>query len=465
MDGRSRWRHATISGVDELLHTAAAMAVAYAEGVDERERVSPGVDAIAALEGFDEELPDDGTAAADTLRLLDGVGGPASMATTGARYFGFVNGAVLPVALGAAWIAAAWDQNAALPVMSPVASTLHEVASRWLVDVLRLPAGTGAAFVSGATVANASCLAAARDELARRAGWDVQSDGLFGAPPISVVVGAHSHSTLSKSLGLVGLGRNRAVVVPADDQGRLRAGELPDLPGPVLVCAQAGEVNTGAFDPFDEIADWLAERGGWLHVDGAFGLWALADPTRSELVSGLDRADSWATDAHKWLNVTYDCGIAFVRDPSALRRTFAALAGYLPPGDRFEAMHHTPQSSQRARQVEVWAVLRTLGRRGIAELVQRACECAAVIAARLEAGGLTILNDVVLNQVLVRAGDGRRTAALIAAVQDDGRIWCGPTQWNGETAMRISVSSWKTDLADAALAADVILELAGALAD
>ena len=180
---------------------------------------------------------------------------------------------------------------------------------------------------------------------------------------------------------------------------------------------------------------------------------------------GIDRADSWATDAHKWLNVTYDCGIAFVRDPSALRRTFAALAGYLPPGDRFEAMHHTPQSSQRARQVEVWAVLRTLGRRGIADLVQRACECAAVIAARLEAGGLTILNDVVLNQVLVRAGDGRRTAALIAAVQDDGRIWCGPTQWNGETAMRISVSSWKTDLADAAFAADVIVELAGALAD
>ena len=238
-------------------------------------------------------------------------------------------------------------------------------------------------------MANATCLAAARDALLERAGWDVQADGLFGAPPVTVVVGAHRHSTLSKSLGLVGLGRRRVIVVPADDQGRLRAEELPDVTGPVLVCAQAGEVNSGAFDPFDEIADWAAARDAWVHVDGAFGLWALADPTRTELVAGLDRADSWATDGHKWLNVTYDCGIAFVREPAALRRTFTAVAGYLPEGDAaFEAMHHTPQSSQRARQIEVWAVLRSLGRTGVADLVQRTSDTAVALADLLRDGGL-----------------------------------------------------------------------------
>ena len=227
------------------------------------------------------------------------------------------------------------------------------------------------------------------------------------------------------------------------------------------MCAQAGEVNTGAFDPFDEIAGWLAERSGWMHVDAAFGLWARADPSRADLVAGLDRADSWATDGHKWLNVTYDCGIAFVRRLGDLARTFTAAAGYLPPHSAFEAMHHTPQSSQRARAVEVWAVLRTLGRDGVAALVDDACRAAQTIAERLGDGGLTVLNDVVLNQVLVRMGDGPTTEALIDAIQGDGRIWCGPTQWGGATAMRISVSSWKTSIDDATFAADVILECAG----
>jgi len=249
-------------------------------------------------------------------------------------------------------------------------------------------------------------------------------------------------------------------VVPADDQGRLRADQLPDVTGPVLVCAQAGEVNTGAFDPFAALADWLAGRSGWLHVDGAFGLWAMADPSRAALVNGLDRADSWATDGHKWLNVTYDCGIAFVRDQADLRRTFAAAAGYLPASDAFEAMHHTPQSSQRARQIEVWAVLRTLGRRGVQQLVATACDVAVGVAERLRAGGLTILNDVVLNQVLVRLVDGPTTEALLREVQADGRVWCGPTQWQGATAMRISVSSWKTTIADVDAVADVILAAA-----
>jgi glutamate/tyrosine decarboxylase-like PLP-dependent enzyme len=428
-------------------------------GADEQ-RVTPDDDALAGLDAFDEPLPETGAGAVETLELLHRAGSPATVASTGPRYFGFVTGGTLPAALGSAWLAAAWDQNAALPPMSPVAARLHEVTRRWLVDALGLPRDTGVAYVSGATVANASCLAAARDALLAQAGWDVQADGLFGAPPLAVVVGERVHSTLAKSLGLVGLGRDRVHVVPADDQGRLRADALPALDGPVLVCAQAGEVNTGAFDPFDALADWTAERSGWLHVDGAFGLWALADPGRAHLVEGLHRADSWATDGHKWLNVTYDCGIALVRRLADLRRTFAASAGYLPGDAGFEAMHHTPQSSQRARQVEVWAALRTLGRAGLEQLVVDACDAAATLARRLDAGGLEVLNDVVLNQVLVRLDDGPTTERLIAAVQEDGRAWCGPTRWGGATAMRISVSSWKTDQDDAAEAAAVILDCA-----
>ena len=445
---------------DADLRAAAEMALDYATRVDERPRVVPGPADLAGLDAFREPLPELGAGVGPTLRLLHDAGSPGTVASTGSRYFGFVTGGAHPAALGASWLASAWDQNAALPVMSPVADVLHDVVETWLVELLGLPAGTCAAFVTGATVANATCLAAARDTLLDRQGWDAQADGLFGAPPLQVVVGERAHSTLMKALGLVGLGRSRLVVVPSDAQGRMRPDRLPDVSGPVLVCAQAGEVNTGGFDPFGAIADWVEERSGWLHVDGAFGLWALADPSRRHLTSGLERADSWATDAHKWLNVTYDSGVALVRRPEDLRRTFAATAGYLPAADTFEAMHHTPQSSQRARQVEVWAVLRALGRDGVARLVADACAAAGAIAARLADGGLTVLNDVVLNQVLVRMVDGPTTEALLAAVQADGRVWCGPTRWDGQTAMRISVSSWRTDASTAALAADIILECA-----
>jgi len=352
----------------------------------------------------------------------------------------------------------AWDQNAALPVASPVGAALHEVTRRWLVDLFGLEPATDVAYVTGATMANATALAVARDTVLADLGWDTQAQGLFRAPEIPVVIGAAAHSTLSKSLGLVGLGRERVIVVPADDQGRMITDELPDIDGPAIVCAQAGEINSGGFDPFDPIADWVEARRGWLHVDGAFGLWALADPTRAHLVAGLRRADSLGTDGHKWLNVTYDCGIVFVRRPGLLPRTFSAAAGYLPAHDTYEAMHSTPQSSQRARQVEVWAVLRTLGRQGIAELVQRLCEVAAAMAERLAAAGFTILNDVVLNQVVLRLDDVATTQALIAEVQADGRLWCGPTTWHGEPAMRISVSSWKTTIDHGRAAADAIVE-------
>jgi glutamate/tyrosine decarboxylase-like PLP-dependent enzyme len=446
----------------DLIRAAADHAIAYAAGIDDR-HPTPTAEARAALAEFDEQLPEGPTDPAATIDLLQRVGGPATMGSTGQKYFGFVNGATYPVALGASFLVNAWDQNAALPVMSPVSAAIHDVATRWVLDVLRLPPESDVGFVTGATVANASCLAAARDALLAEHGWDVQRDGLFGAPQIRVVIGEKAHSTLRKSLGLIGLGRERVTVVASDDQGRLRADLLPtDLPSevPVLVCAQAGEVNTGAFDPFDDIADWVAERRGWLHVDGAFGLWALADPSRTRLVAGLDRADSWATDGHKWLNVTYDCGIAIVRRQGALRRTFAAVAGYLPPDVGFEAMHHTPQSSQRARQVEVWAVLRTLGRSGVERMVQQACESATAIGDHLRDAGFTVVNDVVLNQVLVLLDDPPTTERLIAEIQRDGRIWCGATQWNGATAMRISVSSWKTTVDDAMSAARVIQDCA-----
>ena len=428
----------------KLLTDAAERARRYLTSLDDRP-VAPGRAAVAALAAFDEPLPDEPGDPAATLALLDEAGSPATVASTGGRYFGFVTGGALPVAVAAKWLATAWDQNAALPVMSPVAAKLHDVVNGWLTGLLGLPEGTATIFVTGAAMANTAALTAARDHQLARAGWDVQAEGLFGAPGLTVVIGEQAHATLVRALGFIGLGRSRVVRVPVDDQGRMRADLLPrDVSGPAVICAQAGEVNTGAFDLFPRIVSWARERGAWVHVDGAFGLWAAADPSRAHLTAGLSDADSWAADAHKWLNVPYDCGICLVRRPEDLRRSFAASGGYLPPDAGFEAFHHTPQSSQRPRQVEVWAVLRTLGRRGVADLVARSCRHAQMLAARLRQDGLEVLNDVVLNQVLVRAGTDEQTIAMVDAVQQDGTCWCGPTQWHGGPAMRISVSGWAT---------------------
>ncbi len=446
--------------VQALLAEVAGRAGRYLAGLDERPVAPDGV-AVAGLARFDEPLPDRPRDATETLALLDEAGSPATMASAGGRYFGFVTGGSYPVALAAGWLATAWDQNAALPVMSPAAARLHEVATRWLVELLGLPAGSAVAFVTGATMANAAALTAARDQQLGRAGWDVQADGLFGAPELTVVVGERAHATLIKALGMIGLGRERVCRIPADDQGRMRADRLPgDVTGPAVVCVQAGEVNTGAFDPFPAVVEWARQRRAWVHVDGAFGLWALADPSRSHLTAGLAGADSWATDAHKWLNVPYDCGLALVRRPEDLRRSFASVAGYLPPDAGFEAMHHTPQASQRARQVEVWAVLRTLGRQGVTDLVVRTCNHAQAMAAYLRQAGLQVLNDVVLNQVLVRAGTDDRTLALVDSVQEDGTCWCGPTVWEHRPAMRISVSGWATSGEDIKKSADAIIAAA-----
>lgn len=442
----------------EALRFAVDRAEDYLAQLSDR-RVFPSATALDALLELEGDLAVSGHDALETLALLDRVGSPATVASSGPRYFGFVTGGVSPPALGAAVLSATWDQNAALGIMSPLAARLHRVTNRWTNELLNLSPKAEMAFVTGATMANATALIAARDHLLGRAGWDSVAEGLFGAPPIRILVGEKAHSTVFKALGMVGLGRARVERLAIDDQGAIRASGLPGGSDcPTILCAQAGEVNTGAFDPFGPLADWCAANDAWLHVDGAFGLWASASPRFEHLTEGVERADSWATDAHKWLNVTYDSGLAIVADGATLQRSMSADAAYLPRGvGDPDAMMASPQSSQRARSIEYWAALHSLGRAGVANLVDRCCRHARRFAEALGGQGATILNEVVLNQVLVGFGDSARTAAVIEKVQSDGTIWCGPTHWNGATAMRISTSSWATSDDDIEVAIEAIL--------
>ncbi len=442
----------------ELLEETAARAAAYLVGLGAR-GVFPTAEALRGLERFAEALPEEPSDPAATLRLLDTIGSPATTATAGPRYFGFVIGGAMPATLAANWLAGAWDQNAGMVAGSPVGARLERVASDWLVDLLGLPADTATAFVTGATMANFSGLAAGRHAVLRSAGWDVEADGLFGAPPITVVVGAEAHTTVHKALGLLGLGRKRVAVVPVDGQGRMRAEALPAISGPTIVCVQAGNVNTGAFDPPEVIAR-AHDAGAWVHVDGAFGLWAAASAPRAHLMAGYARADSWATDAHKWLNVPYDSGLAFVRDEAALRAAFSIRAAYLVHATDLDPMDHTPESSRRARGIEVWAALRSMGRAGLRDLVERTCRHASRFAEELRRAGFEVRNDVVLNQVLVSFGSDERTRRVVAALQEDGTCWCGGTQWQGRAAMRISVSSWATTEDDVERSLDAMIRVA-----
>lgn len=444
----------------ELLRDAAERSARYLTSLDERP-VGPRPEAVEGLRRFEEPLPDGPSDPRETLRLLDETGSPATMAMAGPRFFGFVIGGALPATVAAHWLATAWDQNTGLWLATPATSTLEEVALRWMIELFDLPAATGGAFVTGATVANFTALAAARHRVLARAGWNVEAQGLFGAPPVTVVVGEEVHPTVRKSLGLLGLGRERVVAVPVDAQGRMRADRLPALSGPAIVIAQAGNVNTGAFDPLEPIIEAARAAGAWVHVDGAFGLWARAAPAIRHLAAGIERADSWATDAHKWLNVPYDCGLAFTRDVHALRAAMAVTAEYLPTETlRRNPSDHTPELSRRARGVDVWAALRSLGRAGIADLVERSCRHARRFAEGLAAAGHRVMNDVVLNQVLVSFGDADATNRTIAAIQRDGTCWCGGTVWQGRTAMRISVSSWATTDADVERSLEAMLRAA-----
>ena len=391
------------------------------------------------------------------------------MTTTGPRYFGFVTGGALPATVAAEWLTTVWDQNAGLFVMSPAAAVVEETAAKWLLDVLGLPAASSVGFVTGCHMANFTALAAARHELLRRAGWDVEADGLQGSPTITVVVGDEVHVSAVGALRYLGFGSRQLVRVPADDQGRMRADALATalagIEGPAIVCAQAGNVNTGAFDPFDAIADQAARHHAWLHVDGAFGLWAGASESLRHLVRGVERADSWATDAHKWLNVPYDSGLVFVAHPSAHRAAMSQTAAYLSrsAGEPREPMDWVPESSRRARGFSIYAALRSLGRSGVAGMVERCCRLARRFADRLrEEPAIGILNDVVLNQVLVRveppSGDAdAATRDALRRVQEERVCWLGGTRWHGMEAMRISVSNWSTSDEDVNRSAESIV--------
>jgi glutamate/tyrosine decarboxylase-like PLP-dependent enzyme len=444
----------------DFLMSAAARAVAYRRGINAR-RVAPSAEAVHALSHLDGTLPEAPTDDETVIGLLDEFGSAATMASVGGRFFGFVVGSSLPVTVAANWLATAWDQNAGLAVLAPVAARLEEIAGRWLTDLLGLPVECGVGYVTCATQANFSGLAAARHALLARQGWNVETQGLFGAPEIRVVVGDEVHVSVLKALSLLGLGRDRVVRVPVDGQGRMRAEALPPLNERTIVCLQAGNVNTGSFDPAADILPRAKAAGAWVHVDGAFGLWAAVAPSRRHLIRGYGDADSWAMDAHKWLNVPYDCGIVFVREAQHLHAAMTVGAAYLVEGGTREPFHYTPDFSRRARGVEVWAALRGLGRAGLADLIEGTCRHARRFADALREAGFEVLNDVVLNQVLVSFGDPEATRRVIAAIQEDGTCWCGGTVWQGRTAMRISVSSFATTEEDVDRSLEAIIRVAG----
>ena len=443
-----------------LLQDAAARAVRYLDGLEERS-VVPTADAIAALRRFDIPFPAQPMAPAAVLAQLDETGSPATVTTAGPRYFGFVIGGSLPATVAATWLTSAWDQNACYAVMSPIAASLEEIVLRWLLDVFGLPPISAGGFVTDATMANFTCLAAARHALLERGGWDVEARGLIGAPPIRIVAGDQVHVSILKALMLVGLGRDTIRRVPADDQGRMRVEQLGALDESTIVCVQVGNVNSGACDAVGEVCARAHEAGAWVHVDGAFGMWAAAAPARAHLVAGVEQADSWGIDAHKWLNTPYDSGIALCRHPAPLRSAMSASAPYLLEGTSREPCQYVPEFSRRARGIELWAALASLGRSGLADLVERCCRHATRFAEGLRGAGYEVPNDVVLNQVLVHFGDDRRTRDVIARIQEDGTCWCGGTIWRGRAAMRISVSSWATTEEDVERSLEAMVRIAG----
>ncbi len=438
----------------ELLKRTAEIAADFLETLDERPVWPPAtVDELrAALGGPLQDEPRDPF---DVIEALASASDPGVVAMAGGRYFGFVIGGSLPAALAADWLTSAWDQNAGLVVGGPSAAVVEEVAGEWLKHLLRIPQSASFALVTGCQMAHVTCLAAARHAVLERVGWDVESDGLAGAPQITVLTGGKRHITIDRALRLLGLGNRCALRVDVDSQGRMRAealqAALRDTHGPTIVCAQAGEVNTGAFDPLEEIASVSRETGAWLHVDGAFGLWAAASPALGHLTTGSELADSWATDAHKWLNVPYDSGLAFVAHPDAHRASMRLVAEYLvaDPNAARDQMDWTPEFSRRARGFAVYAALQSLGRAGVAEMIEGSCARARQFAEGIAGlDGCEVLNEVVLNQVLFRFADDDATNAMLAAVQASGEAWMAGTTWDERAAIRLSVSNWRTSERD-----------------
>ena len=428
-----------------LVADADERATAYLWTVETR-RVFPDQAALAALARLDETLPATGSPARETLALLDEVGSAATVTTNGPRYFGFVVGAALPIAAAADRLMLAWDQGAALAVTGPSAAKLEEVAGRWLLDILDLPLGCAIGFGTSATACSLSVLTAARNTLLERAGWDVGRDGLFGAPEIRVVVPATVHVTIRKALRVLGFGSSRLVIAPTDAHGRIDPAQMPELDARTILVLQAGEVNTGEFDRFAELIPQARAAGAWVHVDGAFGLWARASAHRA-MTDGIEGADSWTVDGRKWLNTPYDCAMAICRDPDALAQAMNSDAAYAA-GSKSAQKNLTLEFSRRARGVPVWAALRTLGRAGVAALVERHCTQAQHLATRLRDAGFKVLNRVVLNQIVVRGRDDAETVAVRLGAERSGEVWFGPTVWAGRPAFRLSISSWRTTDAD-----------------
>jgi glutamate/tyrosine decarboxylase-like PLP-dependent enzyme len=444
--------------MDPLLQEAVNRAARYREAVAEDPiRPEPGAD-LSELAG---DLPEGPTDPAEVLRLIDEVGSPATMGFSSPRFYGWVIGGVYPVALAADWLVSAWDQPTYAAVASPATVALEAAAIRWVKQATGLPGSTWGAFVTGTTVAHVTTLSAARSAVLNGVGWDATGQGLFGSPPVTVVVGDEVHPSLIKALGIVGLGRRRVVRVPVDAQGRMRADSFPRIEPPAIVCLQAGNVNTGASDPMAEIIPRAKEMGAWVHIDGAFGLWAAAAPSLAHLVAGIDLADSWATDAHKYLNVPYDAGLALVRNPSDLAEVMSVEASYLIEGEiGLDPGLYSPEMSRRARGVPTWAALKYLGRSGLAELVERTHRLAVRFADAMRAAGNEVLNDVVLNQVLVNLGPPEETLRIIGAIQAEGVMFAGPTVWQGRTAMRVSVSNFATTEEDIDRSVEAVLGVA-----
>ena len=440
----------------ELLRRTAELSADFIESLVTRP-VMPAVGVDELRSAFAGPLPEDPVDPLVVIEELAAAGESGVVAIPSGRYFGFVIGGSVPAALAADWLTSTWDQNAGLYACGPPAAVVEEIVGEWLKELLRIPSQSSFALVTGCQMAHATCLAAARNAVLAGAGWNVEESGLAGAPPIRVIAGEKRHATIDRALRLLGLGTGSIVAIPSDDRGRMDLSELrgavTPVTSPTIVCAQLGEVNTGAVDPVGEIADLLQGSGAWLHLDGAFGLWAAASPAQAQLVAGHERADSWAADAHKWLNVPYDCGLAFVAHPEQHRAAMTVRADYLvqDPDAVRDEVDWTPEFSRRARGFAVYAALRSLGRTGVAALVERCCAHARRFGEELaRLPGCEILNEIVLNQVLLRFEDDERTQHVLATVQQSGEAWMSGTSWDGRAAIRISVSNWRTSDEDVA---------------
>ena len=426
-----------------LLDKARQFAGEYINGLEQRP-VFPSEASLQAMNKLDEPFPETSSDPASVLKQLHEIGSHAAVTQTAGRYFGFVNGGMLPVGLAAKWLGDVWDQNTAHYVMSPIDSRLEEICERWIVSLLGLPAQTAAGFVSGTTIANFAGLCAGRNELLRRRGWDVARKGLYGAPRIRVIAGADAHAAVYKSISMLGLGSENVELVPADDQGRMRPDEMPKLEESALVVTQAGNVNSGAIDPVGQICERAQSTGSWVHVDGAFGLWARVVPSLRDVCDGIEKADSWSVDAHKTLNVPYDSGLILCRNREALMNAFKASASYFQWSEHRDGMNFRPSMSSRARVIELWAVLKALGREGVQRLVEQLCENAREFARRLSDQEFQIHNEVIFNQVLVSCGDDALTKATLQNIQRSGECWCGGSTWHEKAVIRISVCDWAT---------------------